>query len=83
MKKNVNFVAHRHMEAVAPTVPRQSIVMVPVVTNAAGVAQHPWAVAAYTVHLRSMKNESKWGGQIATPLSYQTPTSSSTLRSRK
>lgn len=59
MKKNVSFVAHLHMEAVAPTAPRQSIVMVLVATNAAGVAQHPWAVAAYTVHLRSMKNENK------------------------
>ncbi len=57
MKKSVSFVAHRHMGAVAPTVPRQSIVMGPVVTNAAGVAQRPWAVAAYTVHLRSMKNK--------------------------
>lgn len=83
MKKSVSFVAHRHMGAVAPTVPRQSIVMVLVVTNAAGVAQRPWAVAVYIAPLRSMKNESKWGGQIATPLSYQTPTSSSTLRSRK
>ena len=57
MKKNVSFVAHRHMGVVAPTVPRQSIVMVLVVTNAAGVAQRPWAVAAYTVPLRSMKNK--------------------------
>ena len=64
MRKSVSFVAHRHMGAVARIVPRQSIVMVLVVTNAAGVAQRPWAAAAYTVHLRSMKNESKWGGQI-------------------
>lgn len=58
MRKSVSFVAHRHMGAVAPTVPRQSIVMVLVATNAAGVAQHPWAVAVYIAPLRSMKNES-------------------------